>query len=591
MSRLRQRHHQVGHERLERHRARRLQERLAEQPAEESRRHDLAEVPRQADAGRLHVRRPAAAGPAVLLRRVRLSEGNDDEADRARAASSSASSMRSPRSAARTRTVRSSTRTTPACFLLKLDWNASAQEPGQPPLQLHVVAAGQRHVRRRLVGTQRERDREGLVERHRRRPDLDAAARSLLNEFRFQFAKENRPRPYNGPTSRARTGRCPTRRSTSRRATASASRSSSRSSITTRACSSTTTSSFLRGAHDIKAGVGVQPRELGADVPRLRQRPLHLRSTDGFLNYSEESEVRRVLGRHDVRRPASARPASTSPARCCSICSRPASATSASRKRARRAFRRPSPPCSCRTRGRPRRTSTCSTDCAGRRRSSPIRSRRPSQVFYAGFIGKTSKGQEFPSNGKIPRDRKMWQPRLGLAWDPQRRRQAVLRANAGIFYGRVPGLDAGLVALHERHRAGRRSSATAPSTAILGPVPAYPNIIPQSQVGSPFDPDVFVFDKNFQNPRTTSASVSWEQELVKDYGFLVKYNYAKGDHITRFVNRNDPLLGSPWSHRPRRRRRERHRRSDDDRVDGQEPLQRRHARHQQAAVEQLRSTR
>ncbi|MEA2343731.1 MAG: hypothetical protein QOF63_1900, partial [Thermoanaerobaculia bacterium] len=48
-------------------------------------------------------------------------------------------------------------------------------------------------------------------------------------------------------------------------------------------------------------------------------------------------------------------------------------------------------------------------------------------------------------------------------------------------------------------------------------------------------------------PRTTSASVSWEQEFVKDYGFLVKYNYAKGEHITRFANRNDPLLGSPWS--------------------------------------------
>jgi len=78
-------------------------------------------------------------------------------------------------------------------------------------------------------------------------------------------------------------------------------------------------------------------------------------------------------------------------------------------------------------------------------------------------------------------------------------------------------------------------------------VPAYPNIIPQSQVGSPFDPDVFVFDKHFQNPRTKSASVSWEQEFVKDYGFLVKYNYAKGEHITRFTNRNDPLLGSPWS--------------------------------------------
>jgi carboxypeptidase family protein/TonB-dependent receptor-like protein len=170
----------------------------------------------------------------------------------------------------------------------------------------------------------------------------------------------------------------------------------------------------------------------------------------------------------------------------------------------------------------------------------------PDQVFYSKFIGKSSKGQAFPSNGKIPSDYGMWQPRLGLAWNPTGDGRDVFRASAGIFYGRVPGLTLA----SSRSTNGSlgqtifRNSAASP---FLGPVPAYPNIIPQSQVGSPFDPDVFVFDKNFKNPRTTSASVSWEQEFVKDYAFLVKYNYAKGSHITRFVNRNDPLLGSPWS--------------------------------------------
>jgi outer membrane receptor for ferrienterochelin and colicin len=168
----------------------------------------------------------------------------------------------------------------------------------------------------------------------------------------------------------------------------------------------------------------------------------------------------------------------------------------------------------------------------------------PDQVFFAGFIGKTSKGQEFPSNGKIPSDRKMWQPRLGLSWSPAGS-TSVLRANAGIFYGRVPGLA---VASSRSTNGSRGQSIFRDSalTGILGPVPAYPNLIPQSQVGSPFDPDVFVFDKNFQNPRTKSASLSWEQEIAPNYAGLIKYNYAKGDHITRFVNRNDPLLGSPW---------------------------------------------
>lgn len=168
------------------------------------------------------------------------------------------------------------------------------------------------------------------------------------------------------------------------------------------------------------------------------------------------------------------------------------------------------------------------------------------QVFYAGFYGKTSKGIEFPSNGKIPSDKKMWQPRLGFSWNPNGDGRSVFRANAGIFYGRIPGLTLA----SSRSTNGSRGQTLFRNSALtpfLGPVPAYPNLIPQSQVGSPDHPDVFVFDKNFQNPRTKSASVSWEQEAIPNYSFLVKYNYAKGDHITRFVNGNDPLLGSPWS--------------------------------------------
>ena len=170
----------------------------------------------------------------------------------------------------------------------------------------------------------------------------------------------------------------------------------------------------------------------------------------------------------------------------------------------------------------------------------------PSEVFFSKFIGQTVKGQEFPSNGKIPSDNRMWQPRLGISWDPAGDGRKVLRANAGIFYGRVPGLTLASSRSTNGSR-GQTIFRNSALTPILGPVPAYPNIIPQSQIGSPFDPDVFVFDKHFQNPRTKSASMSWEQEVITDYAVLVKYNYAKGEHITRFVNRNDPLLGSPWS--------------------------------------------
>ncbi len=166
----------------------------------------------------------------------------------------------------------------------------------------------------------------------------------------------------------------------------------------------------------------------------------------------------------------------------------------------------------------------------------------PDQVFFAKFIGQTRNGQEFPSDGTIPTDYKMWQPRLAISWDPQRDGRTVVRGSYGIYYARVPGLN--LASTRSTNGSiGQAVFRNSSLTSILGPVPAYPNLIPASQVGSPFQPDVYVFDKNFRNPRTTAVSFGVERELMADMAVSAKYNYAKGEHISRFVNRNDPLLG------------------------------------------------
>jgi hypothetical protein len=169
----------------------------------------------------------------------------------------------------------------------------------------------------------------------------------------------------------------------------------------------------------------------------------------------------------------------------------------------------------------------------------------PDEVFYAPFIGKTSKGQEFPSDGTIPSDYGMWQPRLGFSWNPGGDGEKVLRGNAGIFYGRVPGL----ALASSRSTNGSRGQTIARGSAFNfdGCLPIYPNLLAASCIQAPDHPGVFVFDKDFQNPRTTSYSLSWEQEVVPNYAVLLKYNHAKGEHIVRFVDANDPLLGSPWS--------------------------------------------
>jgi hypothetical protein len=170
------------------------------------------------------------------------------------------------------------------------------------------------------------------------------------------------------------------------------------------------------------------------------------------------------------------------------------------------------------------------------------------ELFYRDFIGKTVNGQSFPGDGTIPSDMSMWQPRLGISWDPKGEGKTVVRLNAGIFYGRIPGLSLASSRSTDGSRGQTlyRDSALA-GAGILPPVPAYPNLIPQSQIGTPFRPDVFVFSKDFQNPRTYSASVGVEHEVMDGVALLLQYNHSKGVHVTRFQNGNDAELGSPWS--------------------------------------------
>ena len=167
----------------------------------------------------------------------------------------------------------------------------------------------------------------------------------------------------------------------------------------------------------------------------------------------------------------------------------------------------------------------------------------PSQVFYAPFIGKTVNGQTFPGDGTIPSDTSMWQPRLGVSYDPWNDGKTALRGSFGLYYARIPGL----VLASSRSTNGSRGQTISGGSGF-GTLPdAYPDLIPASQIGAPNHPDVFVISSGFRNPRTIAYSLSAEREIVPGWAAMLKYNNAATDYLTRFINRNDPLLGSPWS--------------------------------------------
>jgi hypothetical protein len=175
----------------------------------------------------------------------------------------------------------------------------------------------------------------------------------------------------------------------------------------------------------------------------------------------------------------------------------------------------------------------------------------PSQVFFAPFIGQTvtnAKGTfAFPSDGTIPSDKAMWQPRFGFAYDPGGDGRQVIRGNAGLFYARIPGLN--LASSRSTNGSnGLTYFRNSFLTGVLGPVPGFGNLLPDSVAqSSVFFPDVFVFDKNFRNPRTFNATLAYERQIGPDLGLLLSYTHARTDQLTRFINRNDTVFASPWS--------------------------------------------
>jgi hypothetical protein len=172
----------------------------------------------------------------------------------------------------------------------------------------------------------------------------------------------------------------------------------------------------------------------------------------------------------------------------------------------------------------------------------------PDQVFFRPFIDQTINGHAFPSTGRIPSDYKMIQPRLGLAWDVNGTGRQVLRANAGLYAARSPGLI---------FASTRTSNGSVGQTIFRASFfnawgqtpPVYGPTLPALSA-TPDHPDVYVTDKNFQNPRTLALGASYERRLTDRLAVSLSYSFAKTTHLNRFINRNDTVFGSPFSDFP-----------------------------------------
>lgn len=436
-------------------------------------------------------------------------------------------------------------------FLGKLDWHAS---------QKNLLTLRYSHTNSEQLNGTFDVDQWGAsangVERDYSHAGtatlITTLSPTLLNELRAQYAKEWRPRPYEGPdipgqsrpfpdTAIAETGNrfgmpffLPITYDDDR-------------------IQLTENLSLLKGDHSIKMGVEYNEVASGQTFIGFANGRFIFSSVDGFINYfNNPSYVECQAGPQDpiIGSQTGVCPAGTSVVGPVLLYLQQAGVGDVSVEQAgTQTIRQKEPAAFIQDEWRPTADLTIQYGLRWEALDNPGPRTPPSQVFFAPFIGQTvvtaAGPQEFPSDGNIPDDYDMWQPRLGISWAAKP--DTVVRATAGIFHARLPALN--LASTRSTNGSLGQTlfrNSFLGSIGALPPPPDYRTLIDTR--GLPvFFPDVFVYDKDWQSPRTYAYSLSWESELIPDHAFLIKVNYAKTDHIGRFVNRNDPRLGSPWS--------------------------------------------
>jgi hypothetical protein len=155
-------------------------------------------------------------------------------------------------------------------------------------------------------------------------------------------------------------------------------------------------------------------------------------------------------------------------------------------------------------------------------------------------FGKFLNDPTFPSDGTIPNQKKMFQPRIGGAWDVQSNGKSVVRVSAGIYSARQNMLSqVGSVTTNGLQQQSIFVSSDLIRAGVGAPV--WPGVIapPSLPAGTfPLFSGIRVFSRDYANPRIYSFNAAYEQEFAPDWTGYADVIWAKGVHLTRFLNYN-----------------------------------------------------
>jgi hypothetical protein len=159
----------------------------------------------------------------------------------------------------------------------------------------------------------------------------------------------------------------------------------------------------------------------------------------------------------------------------------------------------------------------------------------PSKTIYGPLLSNPA----FPSNGTIPDQTAMFQPRLGIAWDIGGKQKSIFRASTGIFNAHQNMLtQVGSITTNGVQQATIAGGASANPTVL----PTWPNLCTSCVPLSPgaFAPfsGIRIFDRKYKNPRIYSTNFAFEQQLIPTWVAYADFTWNKSVYLTNFLNYN-----------------------------------------------------